>query len=76
MGNLAATYSDMGEMKEARELQEEVLKLRKKISGIEHPSTILAMGNLAVTYSNIGQMKEARELEEEVLRLLKEVSLI
>jgi hypothetical protein len=45
-------------------LKEQVLKLRKRISGEKHPDTILAMGNLARTYANMGEIIKARELEK------------
>jgi hypothetical protein len=74
MGNLAATYADMGETMRARELEEQVLELRERISGEEHPDTILAMGNLAVTYADMGETMRARKLQEQVLELRKRIS--
>ena len=52
MANLATIYSDLGNLKEAEELELQVLDMRKKLLGAEHPDTLLSMGNLARTYSD------------------------
>src|SRR2546423_2847370 len=64
----------MGENIQARELKEQVLELRKRVSGEEHPDTILAMGNLARTYADMGETIRARDLQEQALELRKRVS--
>src|SRR4030095_2929293 len=62
MSNLVSTYWEQGCMNEAAELEEEVLKKRKKILGHDHPDTLMSMANLAETYSQQGHTKEAVEL--------------
>jgi hypothetical protein len=52
----------LGRWKEAEELEVQVMKMRKRVLGEEHPDTLLSIGNLASTYSNQGQWKEAEEL--------------
>jgi hypothetical protein len=39
MGNLARTYWDLGEVQEAKKLEVQVLELKKRILGEEHPDT-------------------------------------
>ena len=41
----------------------QVLDARKRILGLEHPNTIIAMANLSVTYSSIGKYTEAETLD-------------
>ncbi|KAH8834505.1 hypothetical protein DL96DRAFT_495898 [Flagelloscypha sp. PMI_526] len=68
MNNLAATYSHLGQHRNALELQEQVLKLQKRILGEEHPDTLRSMHNLALTYSHLGQHRDALELQEQALK--------
>jgi tetratricopeptide (TPR) repeat protein len=72
MGNLAATYSDLGRHEEALKLQEEVLQLRREKLGESHPDTLTSMGNLAATYSDLGRYDKALKLEEDALWLRRE----
>jgi hypothetical protein len=44
---------------------EEVLEMRIRILGEEHPDTISAMVNLANTLRDLGQLDEAAEIEKE-----------
>ena len=43
MGNLARTYADMGDVKEAEKLEVQVLDIRKKLLGANHPDTLRTM---------------------------------
>lgn len=45
----------------------QVLKIRQRILGPEHPYTLTSMGNLASTYWRQGRWKEAEELELQVM---------
>jgi tetratricopeptide (TPR) repeat protein len=62
MGNLAVTYSNLGKYTEAEKLEIQVLDVRNRILGVEHPHTILAMENLAATLRSLGKYKEADKL--------------
>ncbi|KIJ93511.1 hypothetical protein K443DRAFT_12820 [Laccaria amethystina LaAM-08-1] len=62
MANLAATYSNLGKYKEAEKLEIQVLDARRRILGVQHPHTILAMENLAATLRSLRKYKEAEEL--------------
>ena len=39
-------------MKEVEELEVEVMEIRKRVLGAEHPDTLTSMANLASTYRN------------------------
>ncbi|KAI2956395.1 hypothetical protein CBS147324_10941 [Aspergillus niger] len=65
-------YSD-GRWKEAEELGVQVMDIRKRILGSEHPDTLTSMANLASTYWKKGQWKEAEELDVQVMELRKQV---
>jgi tetratricopeptide (TPR) repeat protein len=73
MGNLASTYSNLGEHQKAKELQATVLEKRKQVLGDNHPDTLLTMGNLASTYSALGEHQNAKELMATVLEKRKQV---
>ncbi|KAJ7687146.1 hypothetical protein B0H17DRAFT_1136465 [Mycena rosella] len=73
MGNLASTYSHLGEHRKAEELDVTVLEKRKQVLGDNHPDTLLTMGNLASTYSHLGEHRKAEELDVTVLEKRKQV---
>ncbi|OCK75506.1 putative kinesin light chain, partial [Lepidopterella palustris CBS 459.81] len=45
----------------------QVLEIRKKVLGQEHPDTLISMANLASTYGNQGRWKEAEELDVQII---------
>jgi hypothetical protein len=49
------------------------METRKRVLGVEHPSTLTSMANLASTYSGQGRWKEAEELEVQVMETKKRV---
>jgi tetratricopeptide (TPR) repeat protein len=73
MNNLAVSYSDAGRRDEALAMEEEVLALRRKVLGPEHPDTLTSMHNLAVYYGDAGRRDEALEMREEVLALRRKL---
>jgi len=58
-------------MKEAAQLHEELLEIRKRALGPEHPDTLQSMNGLAASYSSLGRTKEAAQLHEETLEIGK-----
>ncbi|KAI5791509.1 P-loop containing nucleoside triphosphate hydrolase protein [Pyronema domesticum] len=59
-----------GLLKEAQELEEKVLEVRRRTLGEEHPDTLRGMQCLAITYKELGgRLKEVQELEEKVLEV-------
>ena len=67
MGNLASTYWNQEQWKEAEELEVQVMQTSLRVLGEEHPSTLTIMANLASTYRNQGRWKEAEELDVQVM---------
>ena len=68
-----STFWNQGRLKEAEELDMQVMETRKRVLGEEHPSTLTSMANLALTYKNQGRWKEAEELEVQVMETRKRV---
>ena len=48
--NLALTYSNQDQWKEAKELQVLVMEMRKQVLGKENPALLTGMNNLTFTY--------------------------
>jgi hypothetical protein len=48
-------------------MRKEVLEMRTRVLGEEHPNTISAMNNLAITLRKLHQLGEAVKMEKEVL---------
>jgi hypothetical protein len=67
MGHLANTYSNQGSWNEAEQLQLQVMDMRNKLFGPEHPDTLLSMESLAKTYFNQGRWNEAEQLQLQVM---------
>ncbi|KAF4633228.1 hypothetical protein G7Y89_g4890 [Cudoniella acicularis] len=65
-------YSD-GRHDEAERTVSQVLEIREKVLGQEHPDTLASMNNLALMFSNQGRWKEAEELGIQVLEMTKRV---
>lgn len=53
----------------------QVMEMRKRVLGSEHPSTLTSMGNLESTFWNRCLWKEAEELEMQVMEMRKRVGL-
>jgi tetratricopeptide (TPR) repeat protein len=71
--NLAKTYESQGLWKEAEELYLQVLEMRTRVLGTEHPDTLTSMNNLSVIYTNQGRWDEAEDLEKQVIEARQRV---
>ena len=71
--NIGLVYYYEGRSKEAEELFVQVMEIRKRVLGEEHPDTLTSMANLASTYRNQGRWKEAEELFVQVMKISKRV---
>ncbi|PVF94889.1 hypothetical protein CPB86DRAFT_817684 [Serendipita vermifera] len=69
MENLAFNYTYLQQYDNAKDLDEQVLELRKKVFGPEHKYTLMAMSNLAEDYRNLEEYGLAQGLDEETLTL-------
>ena len=72
--DLANCYEEAGRWEEALKLREQVLGLRRKISGPEDLDTLKAMHGLANSYQEAGRPEEALQLREQALSLLRKVT--
>ncbi|KAJ7107926.1 hypothetical protein C8R44DRAFT_986984, partial [Mycena epipterygia] len=73
MSNLAEIYKQLGQLKEAAELLERVMKKQKQVLGDDHLHTLLTMNNLVHTYFELSRFQEAKELELAVMNTQKQV---
>ena len=67
----ALVYSENGRIQKALELSEQVVAVRKRTLGDEHPLTLTSMHNLSISYSDVGRIQEALELSEQVVVVMK-----
>jgi tetratricopeptide (TPR) repeat protein len=67
MNSLARSLDDVGRIREALELYEETLKLRKAKLGLDHPDTLISMNNLAERYIAVEQVDKAMTIIQETL---------
>ena len=72
-GNLAYSLSRQGKYDEAETMEREVLAVRQRVLGAEHPGTLTAAGNLAQSLSDQGKYDEAEKMQREVLAVRKRV---
>ncbi|KAF1813614.1 HET-domain-containing protein [Eremomyces bilateralis CBS 781.70] len=63
-------YED-GRWNEAEGPFTQVLEMKKRLLGLEHPDTLTSMANLASTYRNQGRWDAAEELEVQVMETRK-----
>src|SRR5277367_1890312 len=71
--NFGLVMKENGDWKKAEQLQVQVMDMRKKLLGAEHPDTLSSMGNLASTYLNQGRWNEAEQLEVQVFEMRKKL---
>jgi hypothetical protein len=56
MNNLATALSDQGKYTEVEQMYGEVVEVRERALGKEHPSTLASMNNLALALRDQGSM--------------------
>jgi Tetratricopeptide repeat len=71
--NFAFVLWENGDWVTAEQLELQVMDIRKKLLGLEHPDTLSSMGNLASTYYNQGRWNEAEQLELQVMDMRKKL---
>ena len=72
--NLATMLHAQGDLPGARALQEKVLEVRRRVSGMKNLETLKAMNNLALTLYDQSDLPGARALLEKVLEVRRRVS--
>jgi hypothetical protein len=69
MADLASIYMYQGRWKEAEELEEQVLGIRKRVLGSENPDTLTSMASLVFTLGSQGNSHDAVVIMEKCVRL-------
>ena len=69
--NLADSLVRQGKYDEAETMQREVLAVRQRVLGAEHPDTLTAASNLAASLKSQEKYDEAEKMEREVLAVRK-----
>ena len=69
--NFALVMGENGDWNKAEELVVQMMNMRKKLLGAEHPSTLKSMQHLAGTYWYQGRWNEAEQLEIKALDMRK-----
>ena len=65
--NFALVLGENGDLSSAEQLEVQVMDMRKKLLGAEHPDTLTSMANLTLTYHDQGRWKEAEQLDIQVM---------
>src|ERR1700678_156993 len=71
--NFGLVMMDAGDWNNAEKLFVQVMDMRKKLLGAEHPDTLTSMANLASTCWNQGRWNEAEQLEVQVMDMRKKL---
>jgi hypothetical protein len=71
MSNLASMYWNQGRWKEAEDPELQVMEMRKRVLGAEHPDTLISMNGFAWTWKSQDRNKEAVELMDKCIQLQK-----
>ena len=67
LNNYAQLIKSMEGLREAFQIEKEVLARRLRILGAEHPETLMSEANLAESYRALGDFDEAKARQEKVL---------
>ncbi|KIM24547.1 hypothetical protein M408DRAFT_331759 [Serendipita vermifera MAFF 305830] len=70
---LATAYYGLGRLKQAEDVQVEVLQLRREAQGERHPKTLQTSSDLSRTYVAVGRLREAEILQATALKLRRQV---
>ncbi|KAL8855304.1 MAG: hypothetical protein Q9178_008058, partial [Gyalolechia marmorata] len=73
IANLASTYRNQGRLKEAEELEVQVMQTRKRVLGEEHPHTLSSMAHLAHTWTSQSRNEEAISMIEKCFELQRHI---
>jgi hypothetical protein len=67
------TYFKQGQLKEAEDLQLQVVKDLNRKLGKEHPWTLSCLGTLALIYRDQGRLEEVEQMSLEILEICERV---
>jgi signal transduction histidine kinase len=73
ISSLAAKMRDAGELAEAFQLIEQIVRVRRRVLGTEHPDTLASTTDLAATLSAAGNHDAALTLMEQTVRTRRRI---
>ena len=73
MNNLTAILSKEGKFAEAEQIGSEVLDIRRRVLGPDHPLTLRSMSNLADSLTKLGNWTDAEKLLRQALEIQRRV---
>ena len=73
LSKFALALGENGDFNNAEQLKIQVMEMRTKLLGAEHPDTLSSVGNLACTYRDQGRWNEAEKLEIQVMEMRKKL---
>jgi eukaryotic-like serine/threonine-protein kinase len=73
MSHLASDYLEQGKYAQAESLYSQVLKIRSRVLGPEHPDTLGAMDDLATDYMEEGKYEQTEALYSQALEIKQRV---
>ena len=71
--NIAASHYLLGKYKEAEQMYRQMLELREKVLGKEHPHTLSSMNNLTLVLWRLGKYEEVEQMHRQTLKLREKV---
>lgn len=71
MNGLAMCFTNRGDFRKGKALNEQCYRLRCKVLGEEHPDTLLSLTNLAVVDKNLGEYQQAFEAHQKCYAVRK-----
>jgi len=71
--NFSLVMQENEDWNNAEKLLVQVMEIRKKVLGADHPDTLRSIGNLANTYANQRRWNRAEQLEIQVVDMMKKV---
>ena len=71
--NFALVFYENGDYDNAEQLVIQVMEMRMKLLGAEHPHSLISMADLAITYWSQGRWNNAEQLEVQVMEMRKKL---
>jgi hypothetical protein len=71
--NLASSLRGQGKYAEAEQMEREILDVRRRVLGPEHPHTLKKMSNLGCSLHGQGKHAEAEQMQRELLDVQRRV---
>ena len=73
MNNLGSVYLYESKYAQAEMRYSQILEIDRRVSGPDHPDTLMAMNNLAIVYLDQGKYAQAEALHTQTLEIERRV---